>query len=323
MFVFTGVRDEPLPASFCSGVILMQQPFTARGISDKTGSGILAALVFLKCFLMKRKPVPVLSGVLILALQLGLIKASHADDIKTMILPGDTFLSAGRPAFIIWPDKSLRQTPQPWVFYAPTLPGLPDEHEKWMHQQFLAAGVAVAGIDVGEGYGSPPSVGLFDHFYDEVTTERGLAAKPCLLGRSRGGLWITAWACQHPDRFSGLAGIYPVFDLRSYPGLKAAAGAYDVSPEQLEKRLDEFNPVQRMSVLAKAGLPAFIIHGDLDATVPLNDNSAVFRETYRTAGTDGAVTLIIAEGQGHNYWEGFFRCQPLIDFVIARAKTGR
>jgi len=33
------------------------------------------------------------------------------------------------------------------------------------------------------------------------------------------------------------------------------------------------------------------------------------------------VTLIVAEGQGHNYWEGFFHCQPLVDFVIARAKA--
>ena len=27
--------------------------------------------------------------------------------------------------------------------YAPTLPAYPDSHEKWMHEQFLAAGVAV------------------------------------------------------------------------------------------------------------------------------------------------------------------------------------
>ena len=35
-----------------------------------------------------------------------------------------------------------------------------------------------------------------------------------------------------------------------------------------------------------------------------------------------AVQLIVAEGQGHNFWEGFFRCQELIDFAIAKARDG-
>jgi hypothetical protein len=31
------------------------------------------------------------------------------------------------------------------------------------------------------------------------------------------------------------------------------------------------------------------------------------------------MELKIAKGQGHNLWEGFFQCQELVDFVIARA----
>ena len=148
------------------------------------------------------------------------------NDIKRLILPGEAFLVESRPALILWPDEQLRKKPQPWVFYAPTLAGYPDEHEKWMHEQFLAAGVAVAGIDVGEGYGSPASRKLFDAFYDEMISKRGLAKKPCLLGRSRGGLWVTSWACDHPDRFSGLAGIYPVFDFRTYLSGRQALNSF-------------------------------------------------------------------------------------------------
>jgi hypothetical protein len=33
------------------------------------------------------------------------------------------------------------------------------------------------------------------------------------------------------------------------------------------------------------------------------------------------VTLLVAPGQGHSFWEGFFHCQPLVDFLIARAKA--
>ena len=52
-----------------------------------------------------------------------------------------------------------------------------------------------------------------------------------------------------------------------------------------------------------------------------NQNSAELVARYKAAGEGSAVTLIVAPGQGHNYWEGFFRCQPLVDFVIARAKA--
>ena len=256
------------------------------------------------------------------ALETVAIDPQEANETKKLILPGESFLVENRPAFILLPEVSLRKTPQPWVFYAPTLTGYPDEHEKWMHQQFLDAGVAVAGIDVGEAYGNPASRKLFDAFFDQMTDNRGLSKRPCLLGRSRGGLWVTSWACDHPERFAGLAGIYPVFDFKTYPGLAKAAAAYEMRPEELEKRILQTNPIARMSVLGKAKLPVFIIHGDEDKVVPLRENSQKFLETYQSTGAGDSVTLLVIKGQGHNFWEGFFRCQALIDFVIERAKAG-
>lgn len=256
------------------------------------------------------------------ALEAAAFYPQEANETKKLILPGESFLVENRPAFIMWPEESLRKTPQSWVFYAPTLAGYPDGHEKWMHQQFLDAGVAVAGIDVGEAYGNPASRKLFDTFYEQMTEKRGLSKRPCLLGRSRGGLWVTSWACDHPERFAGLAGIYPVFDFKTYPGLSKAATAYEMTPEELEKQNLHTNPIARMSLLSKAKLPAFIIHGDEDKVVPLKENSQTFLETYQTAGAGDAVTLLVVKGQGHNFWEGFFKCQALIDFVIERAKAG-
>ncbi|HWB08939.1 MAG TPA: prolyl oligopeptidase family serine peptidase [Pirellulales bacterium] len=242
--------------------------------------------------------------------------------IKELVLPGESFLVEERAAFILHPPESKRRTPQPWVFYAPTLPGYPDEHEKWMHEQFLQAGVAVAGIDVGESYGSPKGRELFTSFYKLLTDHRGFAARPCLLGRSRGGLWVSSWACDNPDKVAGIAGIYPVFDLRTYPGLAKAGPAYELTASQLEARLAEFNPIERIGKLAKAKVPALFIHGDMDEVVPLKQNSAEFLARYKAEGAGGLVTLIVAEGQGHNFWPGFFRCQELVDFAIARARDG-
>lgn len=238
-------------------------------------------------------------------------------------LPNTTdFTVVDRPAFVFLPPIEKRSNPQPWIFYAPTLPGLPDEAERWMHEQFLAAGVAVAGVDVGEGYGSPRSLAVFDALYRELTKRHGFATKLCLLGRSRGGLWMSSWAIAHPGRVAGIAGIYPVFDFRSYPGIEKAAPAYGFTPAELEARADEFNPIARVGELARARVPVILIHGETDAVVPLRENSAEFVRRYREANQESQVELIVLEGQGHNFFEGFFQSQAVVDFGIARARVG-
>jgi len=234
----------------------------------------------------------------------------------------ENFVIEGRPAFVFLPPAAKRANPQPWIFYAPTLPAYPDEAERWMHEQFLEAGVAVAGVDAGEAYGSPKSHALFDALYREMTENRGFATKLCLFGRSRGGLWVSSWAIANPGRVAGIIGIYPVFDFRTYPGLTNAAPAYGLSPAELEARSDEFNPIARVEVLARAHVPAALIHGDLDTVVPVKENSAEFVRRYQEAGAESLVKLIVLEGQGHNFFEGFFDSQELVDFAIARARAG-
>jgi trehalose utilization protein len=234
----------------------------------------------------------------------------------------ENFTVAGRSAFLYLPPPEKRTSPQPWIFYGPTLAPYPDQAERWMHEQFVAAGIAVAGVDVGEAYGSPKSHAAFDALYRELTEKRGFGAKPCLFGRSRGGLWTSSWAIANPARVAGLIGIYPVYDFRTYPGLARAAGAYELTPEQLGARAGEFNPIERIAVLAKAKVPVALIHGDVDKVVPLKENSAELVRRYQAEGAGDLVKLIILEGQGHNFFEGFFRSQVLVDFAIAKAKEG-
>lgn len=76
---------------------------------------------------------------------------------KTEVPPKNTFKIDGHVAFVIMPKKADEKTPVPWVWYAPTFSSLPEAREHWMFQQFLAAGIAIAGVDVGESYGSPRS----------------------------------------------------------------------------------------------------------------------------------------------------------------------
>jgi len=88
-----------------------------------------------------------------------------------------------------------------------------------MFQKFLQAGLAVAGLDVGESYGSPTGRALSTALYEELTQKRGLSKTPCLLARSRGGPMLYNWAVERPNSVACIARIYPVCDLNSYPGL--------------------------------------------------------------------------------------------------------
>lgn len=238
---------------------------------------------------------------------------------KTLPLPGEVFAVAGRTAFVIPPREDARApSPTPWVWYAPILPKLPGEEERWMFERFTAAGIAIAGIDVGESYGSPEGRRLYTAFHDELTRRRGFSPKPVLLGRSRGGLMTLSWAAEHPDRVAGFAGIYPVCNLSSYPGIAKAAPAYGLTAEALQSRLAEYNPIDRLAGLARARVPLFAIHGDVDRVVPLEANSGELERRYRSLG--GPMTLQVPAGQGHNMWPGFFQCPELVDFVLRHAR---
>ena len=238
---------------------------------------------------------------------------------KSLPLAGEVFLVQDRPAFVILPDAKVAKKPQPWVWYAPTLPGLPGPEEKWMFERFTQAGIAIVGIDVGESYGSPDGRALFSAFYGELTGKRGFASKGVMLGRSRGGLMTLSWAAENADKVAAFAGIYPVCNIASYPGVAKASGTYHLTADELSVRLAEHNPIDRLEPLAKAGIPFFSIHGDKDGTVPMDLNSGEMKKRYEALG--GKMQLIVPAGQGHNMWPGFFQCQELVDFVIAHARS--
>jgi len=237
---------------------------------------------------------------------------------KELPLPGEVFLVDGHAAFIIPAKTGSTGKAIPWVWYAPTLANLPGKEEQWMFEQFRDAGIAVAGIDVGESFGSPAGRKLFTEFYEELTGSRGYSRKPVLLGRSRGGLMTLSWAAENPDKVAAFAGVYPVCNIASYPGVAQAAGAYGMKADELQACLAQHNPIDRLAGLAKDGVPFFAIHGDADGLVPLAANSGLMKERYTALG--GTMILVVIHGQGHNMWPGFFQSEDLVNFVKTHAK---
>lgn len=234
-------------------------------------------------------------------------------------MPGETLSVGGRQAFVIMPlaENVAEGKPVPWVWYAPTLPRLPGGHETWMFEKFLAKGIAIAGIDVGESFGSPAGRKGFSELHEVLTTERNFSPTPVLLARSRGGLMLYNWAVENPTKVAGVAGIYPVCNVASYPGIPNASRAYGMTPDELKAALPEQNPVERLKPLAEAGVPVLHLHGDNDKVVPLDANSAMLVERYKAFG--GPAEVIVVKDGKHDGWPGWFQNERIAAFVIERA----
>ena len=219
-----------------------------------------------------------------------------------------------RPAYIFLPSKASPEKPMRWAWYVYFDGYAPGQRQAWLFERILGAGMAIAAVNVGESYGSPAGIELQQKFFRARTAQFSLSPEVVLLPQSRGGLQFYNWAAQHSASVERIAGIYPVGDLRSYPGLDKAAPAYGLTSEQLEKELAAHNPIDLLDPIAKAGIPIFHIHGDSDTLVPLEANSGEIARRYRALG--GSMELVVVAGKGHEEADEFFQSQRLLDFII-------
>ena len=139
-----------------------------------------------------------------------------------------------------------------------------------------------------------------------------------MLGQSNGGLISYAWAFRHPDSVDRVGGIYPATDFRTWPGLGKTltypepALRFGLSVDELSRRAAEFNPIDNLAPLAKAGVKIFHIHGDQDTVVPCGPNSLALVEKYRRLG--GEARLEIVPGLGHG-GKPFYNSESLASFM--------
>ena len=238
---------------------------------------------------------------------------------KKMFPPNSKFLKvAGHDAYLAMPKDVKAGQKTPWLWYCPSDYNLPGKLEQWMMNKCLDNGVAVAGINLKGDFGTPAGRKIQTAFYNELTNKYGLTRKVCMLARSYGGTQMYNWAAEHPESIACLAGIYPVCNLASYPGMKSAAGKYGMTQEKFAKELKRHNPVDRLAPLAKWDVPIYHNHGDIDTLVPPKENSTLLAERYKAMGGD--ITVTVFKGQGHNYWTGFFEDEAMAAFIIKHAK---
>lgn len=224
---------------------------------------------------------------------------------------------SGRRGFMLVPRINPGSKLYPWLWYAPTfLANLPNRSHLWLFRHFLAKGMVIAGIDIGESFGSPEGRAIYADFHDRICRDFGLAQKACLFAQSRGGLMLYNWAVEHPDDVACIAAVYPACDLRSYPGLDRAARAYSMSLEDLQRHLPDHNPVDRLAALAKSNVPIRHIHGNADTIVPLAANTVEVASRYKAL--NGEMDFFVVADKGHEVLPDYFERRELVDFIFQR-----
>jgi len=231
------------------------------------------------------------------------------------------FSVGASPGFVIVPPKLKHEKEHPWLWYAPTFIGqLPNDRHADYFKPLLEAGFFIAGVEVGESFGSPDGTAVYQAFYEHVVASYNLSPKPVLLPQSRGGLMLYNWAVEHPDSVGAVAGIYSVCSIASYPGVEKAAPAYRMPPEELEMNLADYNPIDRIAPLVKAEVPVFHIHGDSDSVVPIEANAGELVKRYQALGGDAEIKVI--PGKGHAEIDEFFTDADFLAFVLKQGEEG-
>jgi alpha-beta hydrolase superfamily lysophospholipase len=226
-----------------------------------------------------------------------------------------------RMAYLVKPTGTIDPQKR-WLWEFPFWLGINDGTGNLQHRHYaeklLAAGFHIAGVDVGPSCASPSAAQVCQKFYEKLTAEHGLNKRARIMGQSHGGLIAYGWAFRHPTCVERIAGICPATDFRSWPKLPNVINfpekglGYDLTLAELSERVPEFNPVDNLAPLAKAGVKILHLHGDKDDVVPMEANSTELARRYRELG--GTAEIVVIEGLGHG-GKVLYESEPLLTFL--------
>jgi pimeloyl-ACP methyl ester carboxylesterase len=229
----------------------------------------------------------------------------------------------GKAVTLKVPDQAAPGKPWLWV-------GEFAGHLKSLEDGLVAKGWHVVYVAVSNQFGSARSMDTWEKVYAELRAQRGLSAKPALIGISRGGLYVNAWTRLHPDRVSLLCLDNGVCDIRSWPGGfpltakgKGSANDWKLYKAEFKFATDEealaksLRPTDGLEPAVKAGVYLVSVHGTADTVVPFVDNAKPVVDFWEKQG--GKFKVFPKEG-GDHHPHGLKDPAPLIDLFVKAAK---
>jgi pimeloyl-ACP methyl ester carboxylesterase len=236
-----------------------------------------------------------------------------------------------RMAYLIKPTGKV-DPQRRWLWDFPFWLAINDGFGNVAHRYYvekaLAAGFHIAGVDVGPSCGSPAAAEVCQEFYEHLVSKHGLHKRARVLAHSHGGLIAYGWAFRHPTCVDRIAGMCPATDFRTYPTLPNVVTGptkgldYGLSLEELDRRAGEFNPIDNLAPLAKAGAKILHLHGDADTLVSTSANSTELARRYRELGAEAEIVLLKDLGAGRTNSRGhdgpeLYESAPLLKFLLA------
>ena len=228
------------------------------------------------------------------------------------------FTFDGCSCVIVEPENPLPG--RRWVWKAEFFTAFPK-----FELEMLRRGWFLCFMSVGNTFGCPDAMKHFDRFYDFLTSEHGFAPLPVLLGLSRGGLYVYNWACANPEKTGCVYADNPVCDFKSWPGGKGTGPGSAADWEKLlqdyhfageEEALAYPNPIDRVEILLKAGVPLVHAARTEDEIVPITENTDVMEA--RVAALGGSLKVFRHPGGHHPH--GLDDPAPMADWIEANAR---
>ncbi|MCQ2429945.1 MAG: alpha/beta hydrolase [Clostridia bacterium] len=192
-----------------------------------------------------------------------------------------------------------------------TIPGGCDG--KWMmkteyHYAFPATqdeavrrGWGMGWLQNTDRWGTDPDLDARRRFIDFAADNFGLERRIVPLGMSCGGLIAVNFAEKYPDYVSALYLDAPVMTLLSFP---MGFGHSDPYPDVWENEVVPAygltreslltwrrHPMDRLDAVIAHGIPAALVAGDSDTTVPYDENGMIVTQKYTAAGVPFALWL--------------------------------
>ena len=200
----------------------------------------------------------------------------------------ESFSFEDRKAVIVFPEK--RDARGRWALKTQYFAAFQD-----LEEALVERGFHLLYLENRNRWGTNDDLDAKERFMRAMAEKYDLAPKGMLVGMSCGGLHAIKQAARHPDTVSLLYLDAPVVNLLSCPFGLGACGS-DIESHVKQETLDALgltmsgmiayrdHPLDRLPALVESRIPALLVWGEADSTVPFEENGLHVQKAYEQAG---------------------------------------
>lgn len=219
---------------------------------------------------------------------------------------------SGRAAKLICPKKARKD--KKWLLKTEYLNAFPA-----FEIEMLSRGYYVAHIENITRWCLPEDTEARARLCEFFINELGLYQKCMMVGMSCGGMQSVYFAAKYPKYVAAMYLDAPVLNLLSCPcGLGVAEmNFYDEYVNATGMTVSDLlnyreHPIDKIDMVIAEGIPAILVCGDSDHTVPYVENGKLLSKKYRASNTP--FVEILKKGCDHHP-HGLDDLTPLVEFT--------